>query len=86
MAAYAASKAGVLRLTESLAAELGPRGITANAVMPSIIDTPQNRAAMPDADPRHWVTPAALADVIMFLISDMSRAVSGAAIPAYGLG
>lgn len=84
MAAYAAAKAAVIRLTEGLAAELADREITANCVLPSVIDTPQNRAAMPEADPTRWVSPAALADVVLFLLSDLSRAVSGAAIPVYG--
>ncbi len=84
MAAYAAAKAGVVRLTEAIAAEQAERGITANCVLPSILDTPANRAAMPDADFSRWVRPAALADVILFLISDLSRAISGAAIPVYG--
>lgn len=84
MAAYAAAKAGVMRLTEALAAEQAERGITANCVLPSIIDTPANRAAMPDADFARWVAPDAVADVILFLVSDRSRAISGAAIPVYG--
>jgi NAD(P)-dependent dehydrogenase (short-subunit alcohol dehydrogenase family) len=84
MAAYAAAKSAVVRLTEALAAEQAERGITANCVLPSIIDTPANRAAMPDADCSRWVTPEALADVILFLVSDLSRAISGAAIPVYG--
>jgi NAD(P)-dependent dehydrogenase (short-subunit alcohol dehydrogenase family) len=82
--AYAASKAAVLRLTESLAAELNPHGITANAIVPATIDTPQNRAAMPDADHGAWVTPEAIAEVILFLLSDAARAVNGAAIPVTG--
>lgn len=81
---YAASKAGVLRLTEALAAELRPHNITANCVLPSIIDTPQNRAAMPKADFAKWVQPAAIAEVIAFLASDAAREVSGAAVPVYG--
>lgn len=84
MAAYAAAKAGVVRLTEAVGAEHAERGITANCVLPSILDTPANRAAMPQADFARWVTPAALADVILFLVSERSRAISGAAIPAYG--
>jgi len=81
MGAYAASKAGVARLTESLAQELAKQDITVNAVLPSIIDTPTNRADMPDADRATWVTPHALAEVIMFLLSPSSRAISGALIP-----
>ena len=84
MGAYAASKAGVAKLTESLAAELKDQGITVNAVLPSIIDTPANRADMPKADFTRWVTPAALADVILFLASDASRAVTGALLPVSG--
>ncbi|MCR6700425.1 MAG: SDR family oxidoreductase [Dokdonella sp.] len=84
MGAYAASKAGVARLTEALADELKDRAITVNAVLPSIIDTPQNRADMPDADFARWVAPADLAAVIMFLLSDAARAVTGASIPVTG--
>lgn len=83
-AAYAASKAGVLRLTEGLAAELRPRGIRANAVLPTIIDTAPNRAAMPDADFATWVTPEELANVIAFLLSDEASAINGAGIPVVG--
>ena len=72
-------------LTESMAAELRDKGINVNCVLPSIIDTPQNRAAMPDADPRRWVAPAAVAEVIFFLASDAAGAVHGAAIPVVGL-
>ena len=79
--AYAASKAGVHRLTESLAAELSGTSVTVNAVLPSIIDTPTNRADMPDADVSQWVTPRAIADVILFLASPAARAINGALIP-----
>jgi NAD(P)-dependent dehydrogenase (short-subunit alcohol dehydrogenase family) len=85
MAAYTASKAAVIRLTESMAAELRDKGINVNCVLPSIIDTPANRAAMPKADFAKWVAPAALADVIAFLASDGARAIHGAAIPVAGL-
>ena len=85
MGAYAASKASVMRLTESMAAELRERGINVNAVLPTIIDTPQNRKDMPDADPAKWVAPEALSDVVMFLASDASRAVHGALLPVTGL-
>jgi len=85
MGAYCASKCATIRLTETMAAELRDKGINVNCVMPSIIDTPQNRAAMPDADPRRWVTPAALAEMILFLASDAARAVHGAAVPVVGL-
>jgi NAD(P)-dependent dehydrogenase (short-subunit alcohol dehydrogenase family) len=81
LAAYAASKAALLRFTESLAEEVKSAGIRVNAVLPGIIDTPQNRAAMPDADHGAWVAPAAIADAIVYLISDAARAVSGVALP-----
>lgn len=84
LGAYAASKAGVVRLTEALADELKARDITVNAVLPSIIDTPANRASMPDADHSAWVSPQALADVIVFLLSERARAVTGALIPVVG--
>jgi NAD(P)-dependent dehydrogenase (short-subunit alcohol dehydrogenase family) len=86
LAAYSASKAGVLRLTEALAQELKSAGITANAVLPGTIDTPQNRKAMPGVDFGKWVTPEAIADVILFLASDAARAVTGAALPVTGRG
>ena len=84
MGAYAASKAGVHRLTESLAEELKDTSVTVNAVLPSIHDTPQNRADRPDADPAKWVQPADLARVMLFLASPESRAVTGALIPVTG--
>ncbi|MGZ9099651.1 MAG: SDR family NAD(P)-dependent oxidoreductase [Brevundimonas sp.] len=84
MGAYAASKAGVHRLTEALAAELKDTSVTANAVLPSILDTAQNRKDMPDADPAKWVRPADLARVMLFLASPDSRAVTGALIPVTG--
>lgn len=86
MAPYCASKAVVIRLTESLAEELRDEGITVNCVLPGTLDTPENRAAMPDADPGRWVATAALADVIVFLASDAARAITGASIPVYGRG
>jgi NAD(P)-dependent dehydrogenase (short-subunit alcohol dehydrogenase family) len=84
MGAYAASKAGVAKFSEALADELKDRNITVNAVLPSIIDTPANRADMPKADFSRWVTPQAIADVIVFLLSDQARAVTGALIPVSG--
>ena len=81
MGAYAASKSGVHRLTEALAEELAESGVTVNAVLPSIIDTPTNRRDMPDADFATWVQPAAIADVIAFLASPAARAITGALIP-----
>lgn len=85
MAAYCASKSAVMRLTESAAAELRGHGINVNCVLPTIIDTPQNRSAMPKADPSHWVSPDALAAVIAFLASDDAGAVHGALLPVTGL-
>jgi len=85
MGAYIASKSAVIRLTESMAAELREHGINVNCVLPTIIDTPDNRSGMPDADPARWVAPADLANVIMFLASDAARAVHGAALPVTGL-
>lgn len=83
MGAYAASKAGVHRLTEALAAEQ-KGSITVNAVLPSIIDTDANRASMPKADFTKWVRPKELADVILFLASDAASAVTGALLPVSG--
>jgi NAD(P)-dependent dehydrogenase (short-subunit alcohol dehydrogenase family) len=85
MGAYVASKSAVIRLTESMAAELRAHSINVNCVLPSIIDTPQNRASMPKADPKKWVAPEALADVLLFLCSPAARAIHGAAIPVVGL-
>lgn len=84
-AAYAASKAAVLRLTESIAAEHRGNRITANCILPGTIDTPQNRAAMPDAKVSDWVSPDAIARLIAFLVSSEAAVVTGAAIPATGL-
>jgi len=86
MGAYTASKAGVQRLTESLSEEVKDRGITVNAILPGTIDTPRNRADMPDADFTRWVAPEEIAEVILFLASDAARAVTGAAIPVLGRG
>lgn len=85
MSAYCASKSTVMRITESLSAEVKEKGINVNAVLPTVIDTPANRAAMPDADPGQWVAPADLASVICFLGSDAARAVHGALLPVRGL-
>jgi NAD(P)-dependent dehydrogenase (short-subunit alcohol dehydrogenase family) len=83
-AAYSASKSAIVRLTESMAEELKDIGINVNCVLPGLIDTPPNRAAMPNADFSRWVAPAAIADVILFLASEQARAINGAAIPVYG--
>ena len=85
MGPYVASKSAVIRLTETMAAELREKNINVNCVLPTIIDTPENRAAMPNADPRKWVAPQDLAAVIVFLASDAARAIHGAAIPVTGL-
>ncbi|BCZ83336.1 3-ketoacyl-ACP reductase [Paraburkholderia terrae] len=84
MGAYAASKSGVMRLTEALAEELKDKGATVNAILPSIIDTPQNRADMPDADFTRWVTPEQIGGVIAFLLSKEAQCVTGALIPVAG--
>lgn len=84
MAAYCASKSTVMRLTESMGKELRKHRINVNAVLPSIIDTPRNRADMPDADFSRWVTPASLADVILFLASPAARDIHGALLPVVG--
>lgn len=84
MGAYAASKAGVHRLTESLAAEEKDSRVRVNAVLPTIIDTPTNRADMPDADFDSWVQPAEIGAVAAFLLSDGASAVTGACIPVVG--
>lgn len=85
MGAYIAAKGTVLRLTETMSAELKTKGINVNCVMPSIIDTPANRKAMPEADPARWVRPQDLAEVIAFLCSPGAGAVHGALIPVRGL-
>ncbi|MBD3729624.1 MAG: SDR family NAD(P)-dependent oxidoreductase [Sphingomonadales bacterium] len=84
MGAYAASKAGVMKLTEALAAEELDSGVRVNAVMPSIIDTPANRKDMPDADFGKWVSPDALAGVVAFLLSADAAPVTGACLPVTG--
>jgi NAD(P)-dependent dehydrogenase (short-subunit alcohol dehydrogenase family) len=85
MGAYVASKSAVMRLTETMAAELREKNINVNCVLPTILDTPENRAAMPDADPKRWVAPRDLAQAIVFLASDAARAIHGAALPVTGL-
>ncbi|MDZ7754406.1 MAG: SDR family NAD(P)-dependent oxidoreductase [Gammaproteobacteria bacterium] len=84
MGPYCASKAGVITLTESLARENWDSPVNVNCILPGTIDTPPNRESMPDADFAAWVTPSALADVILFLAAEESRAINGAAIPVYG--
>lgn len=84
-AAYAASKAAVLRLVESIAAEHRADRITANCILPGTIDTPPNRKSMPDAKPEIWIPPVAIAEVIAFLMSPAGAVVTGGAIPATGL-
>ena len=85
MGAYCAAKSSVMRLTESMAAELRERNINVNCVLPTIMDTPENRSAMPDADPARWVAPEDLANVIVFLASPAARAIHGVALPVTGL-
>lgn len=85
MGAYCVAKSAVMRMTESLSKELRAHGINVNAVLPSIIDTPTNRADMPDANHAKWVDPNDLANVICFLGSDAARAMHGALVPVVGL-
>jgi NAD(P)-dependent dehydrogenase (short-subunit alcohol dehydrogenase family) len=84
MVAYTASKAAVAALTQALAQETADEEIWVNAVAPSVLDTPANRAAMPDADHRRWVAPADLAEIVVFLASPANRVTRGAVIPVYG--
>lgn len=84
-AAYVASKGGVIRLVESMSEEVKTRGINVNCILPSIVDTEENRIGMPGADYAKWVTPSDLARVILFLSSDEARSIHGASIPVYGL-
>jgi NAD(P)-dependent dehydrogenase (short-subunit alcohol dehydrogenase family) len=84
MGPYAASKAGVAKLTEALSEEVKAKGITVNAVLPTIIDTAANRAEMPKADFSKWVKPEAIAALIAFLLSDEASAITGALIPIAG--
>jgi NAD(P)-dependent dehydrogenase (short-subunit alcohol dehydrogenase family) len=83
-AAYAASKAAVVGLAQAVAQEVLEHGVRVNAILPSTMDTPANRKAMPKADPARWVATESAAAVVAFLLSDASRDVSGAAIPVYG--
>jgi len=83
--AYSVSKAAVVALMRAFAAETRDTGITANAVLPGTMDTPQNRAAMPGADPSKWVHPCQVAELLVYLASDAAASVSGAAIPIYGI-
>jgi NAD(P)-dependent dehydrogenase (short-subunit alcohol dehydrogenase family) len=84
-AGYIASKAAVIAFAQAVSAEYVKDGIRCNAIVPSVIDTPANRAAMPNADHDRWVKPAQIAEVIAYLLSTSSAATSGAAIPVYGL-
>jgi NAD(P)-dependent dehydrogenase (short-subunit alcohol dehydrogenase family) len=83
-AAYAASKAGLIALVQAAAEDVKHDGVTVNCVLPSVIDTPANRAAQPDADPSRWVRPAEIGHVVAFLLSEGASAVTGAAVPVYG--
>ena len=85
MGAYIAAKSAVIRLTEAMSSELRGKGVNVNCIMPSIIDTPENRSAMPAADPNNWVSTEKLANVILFLCSEEASAVHGACIPVVGL-
>jgi NAD(P)-dependent dehydrogenase (short-subunit alcohol dehydrogenase family) len=83
-AAYAASKAAAVTLARTIAAEVLESGVRVNSILPSTLDTPANRRAMPSADPARWVSTGSIAAVVDFLLSDASRDVSGAALPVYG--
>lgn len=85
MSAYCASKSVVMNMTQSLSEEVKSKGINVNAVLPSVIDTPANRAGMPDANFEEWVTPEQLANVMCFLASDAASGVHGALIQVRGL-
>jgi len=84
LTAYTAAKAGVTAITQTLAAELAGEGILVNAVLPSLMDTPANRAAMPNADHASWPKPAEVAEAIAFLASPENTLTSGALLPVYG--
>jgi NAD(P)-dependent dehydrogenase (short-subunit alcohol dehydrogenase family) len=83
-AAYSVSKAALVTLVKTVALEVKDAGVTANVILPSVIDTPVNRAAMPSADVSKWVTPQSIAGLLVWLASDASHDVNGAAIPIYG--
>lgn len=85
MGPYIAAKSTVIRLTETMAAELREKNINVNCILPTIIDTPENRKAMPDADPARWVPVADIAATIVFLSSDGAKSIHGAALPVTGL-
>ena len=85
MGPYCAAKSTVIRITESMAAELREKSINVNCVLPTIIDTPENRAAMPKTDPKRWVAPEDLAKVFVFLTSDEAHAMHGASLSVSGL-
>ena len=84
--AYAIAKLGVIKLIEQVSAEYRTHGVRANTIVPAIIDTPENRVAMPDADVDRWVRPDQIAAVLSFLISEDAEVISGATIPVYGRG
>lgn len=84
LAAYSASKAGVIALTQAIAAETKGTNITANTVLPSVIDTPFNQSVMGSENKDQWVTPQSLAQILCFLASDKAADIRGAAIPVYG--
>jgi NAD(P)-dependent dehydrogenase (short-subunit alcohol dehydrogenase family) len=84
MGPYVASKMAVIRLTEAMADELKDHHITVNCILPGTIDTPRNRSDTPEADFSKWVEPESMANVILFLASDLAKDISGAAVPVYG--
>ena len=86
MAAYSVAKTAVVRLTESMSAELRSQGINVNCIIPDTIDTPENRQAMPQANFSKWITPSEIANVIVYLLSDASGNIQGASVPVFGNG
>jgi len=84
LSAYAASKAALLSLVRTLAVEIKNDGITVNAVLPAMMDTPANRAAMPEADPSKWIQPKQVANLLLYLVSDEAASTTGALLPLYG--